>query len=179
MSHRARTAEQVRALLPGGIEADKIRHHGNLHLGQILIVKDDVCIIHATNEAEAASGAHGRKAPAARDIAGLIRSLDYAATSALSRAVLNSPEEAARLMLALDAWRLQAATGLVASVREICADSRLWPREPAVAERLLRFFVIEKAVYEIGYELANRPDWVHVPLAGLCRALFPSGGHAT
>jgi len=176
LSNRARTIERIRALLPPAIAADKIRHHGDLHLGQILIVKDDAYIIDFEGEPEAGPAARRRKAPGARDVAGVIRSLDYAATSALSRAVLNSPEEAARLMVALDAWRLQAATAFVASVRETCAESRLWPREPRVAERLLRFFIIEKAIYEIGYELANRPDWIHVPLAGLCRALIPSGG---
>jgi maltose alpha-D-glucosyltransferase/alpha-amylase len=79
-------------------------------------------------------------------------------------------------MTALETWRRQATEALVASVHETCSGSLLWPREAAVAERLLRFFVVEKAVYEVGYELSNRPDWVHVPLAGLWRALHPSGG---
>ena len=76
--------------------------------------------------------------------------------------------------LALDAWQRHAIRILMESVRETSADGRLWPRDAAVVDRLLRFFIVEKAVYEVGYELHNRPDWVHVPLAGLWRTLFPS-----
>jgi maltose alpha-D-glucosyltransferase/alpha-amylase len=179
MPNRAQAIERMRNVLPAKIDALKIRHHGDLHLGQILIVKDDAVIIDFEGEPAASIAARHRKAPAARDLAGLVRSLDYAAVSALNRGTLSSPEEAARLMTALENWRRQATEALVASVHETCNDSRLWPRDPAVAERLLRFFIIEKAVYEIGYEMRNRPDWVHVPLAGLWRTLFPSGGDAS
>ena len=79
------------------------------------------------------------------------------------------------MMSALESWRRQATEAFVTSVRERCGDGRLWPREPGAADRLLRFFILEKAAYEVGYELNNRPDWVHVPLAGLWRALFPPG----
>jgi maltose alpha-D-glucosyltransferase/alpha-amylase len=179
LSNRALAIERTRGLLPTEIDADNIRHHGDLHLGQILIVKDDAFIIDFEGEPARDPAARISKGPAARDVAGIIRSLDYAATGALTRAVKNSPEAAVRLTAALGAWQRRAVDTFVASVRETSGDGRLWPRDPVVVERLLRFFIVEKAVYEIGYELRNRPDWVHVPIAGLWQTLFPAEGGAS
>ncbi|MCC8957004.1 alpha-amylase, partial [Bradyrhizobium sp. Pear77] len=111
------------------------------------------------------------KAPAARDVAGLIRSIDYAATAALERALKVAPDESGRLSLALAEWRDQAADALLAAYRETTAGQRLWPADARAADRLLNFFLLEKAFYEIEYELANRPDWLRVPLTGLLRLL--------
>ena len=74
-------------LLPEAMEAMKIRHHGDFHLGQMLIVKDDVFIIDFEGEPRRSIAERRRKAPAARDVAGLIRSIDYSATAALERAL--------------------------------------------------------------------------------------------
>jgi len=168
----------MRGLLAGPVEVDKIRHHGDFHLGQILIAKDDVQIVDFEGEPERPVAERTRKAPSARDAAGLIRSLDYAAMSALQRCQEKSVEEPACLTEALDSWRDAATDAFLACMRETTAGTRLWPADPAAADRLLRFFIVEKAVYEVGYEFANRPDWVHVPLAGLARTLFPVVGAA-
>ena len=111
------------------------------------------------------------RAPPARDVAGLIRSIDYAATAALERALKVFPDESGRLSLALAEWRDQAADTLLAAYRVTMAGQRLWPNEAKAADRLLNFFLLEKAFYEIEYELANRPDWLRVPLTGLLRLL--------
>jgi maltose alpha-D-glucosyltransferase/alpha-amylase len=172
---RDATLKQIRALLPSQIEADQIRHHGDFHLGQILIVKDDICIIDFEGEPQRPEGERRAKTVSARDAAGLIRSLDYAATAALGRAAKTSPEEETRLSLALDQWRQQSEAAFLQGLREALGQTRLWPSDTEIAERLLRFFIAEKAIYEIGYELANRPDWVSVPLAGATRAIFGDG----
>jgi maltose alpha-D-glucosyltransferase/alpha-amylase len=172
LARRADALAHIRDLLPAEIDADKIRHHGDLHLGQILVVKDDVFIIDFEGEPMRPGEARERKAPAARDVAGLVRSFDYATTAALARVVQAPPEEALRLAHALDAWRRQSVEALLDGIRDVASPARLRPREPEVAERLLQFYIIEKAVYEVAYEFANRPDWVHVPLTGLVRALF-------
>jgi maltose alpha-D-glucosyltransferase/alpha-amylase len=83
-------------------------------------------------------------------------------------------EEPQRLLQVLDSWRNAATDAFLVSMRNTAGASRLWPQDAALADRLLRFFVLEKAVYEVGYEFANRPDWVHVPLSGLWRTLFPA-----
>jgi maltose alpha-D-glucosyltransferase / alpha-amylase len=175
LSNQAQAIERVRDLLPPTVDANKIRHHGDLHLGQVLIVKDDAFIIGFEGDPTREPLAPRGKAPAARDVAAIISSLDYAATDALARAVKNSPEGTARLTAALGAWQRQAVKTLVASVREASGDSRLWPGDPTVVDRLLRFFIVEKAVGEIGHKLKTRPDRVHVPVAALWQTLFAEG----
>ena len=147
----------------------KIRHHGDFHLGQMLIVKDDVFIIDFEGEPRRSIEDRRRKAPAARDVAGLIRSIDYSATAALERALKSAPDEQGRLARALDAWRKHSVSAFLGSYRQSLGDNRLWPWSPEDANRLLDIFLLEKAFYEIEYELAHRPDWLRVPLAGARR----------
>ncbi|RJF75107.1 maltose alpha-D-glucosyltransferase [Rhodopseudomonas palustris] len=148
-----------------------IRHHGDFHLGQMLIVKEDVFIIDFEGEPRRSQVERRAKAPAARDVAGLVRSIDYSTTAALERALKTHPEEAGKIIAALDAWRAQATDAFLSAYRDTMADSPVWPSDPAAAERLLDFYLIEKALYEIEYELAHRPDWLRVPLAGILRIL--------
>lgn len=149
----------------------KIRHHGDLHLGQLLIVKDDIFIIDFEGEPRRPLAERRRKAPAARDIAGVVRSIDYSTTSALERALKIAPDEHGGVAAALHSWRERAITTFLASYREHMSNPRLWPAEERAANQLLDVFLLEKAFYEIEYEIAYRPDWVRVPLAGALRIL--------
>jgi maltose alpha-D-glucosyltransferase/alpha-amylase len=177
LSQRQAVLDHIGHLLPAEVDADKIRHHGDLHLGQVLIVKDDAFIIDFEGEPNRSGEDRRSKAPSARDVAGMIRSLDYAAKAALQRIVKATPEECTRLAAFLDHWRRRATVALLAGVRETAGQyDRLWPKDVATADKLLRFFVAEKAIYEIGYELANRPDWLAVPVAGALRAIFGETG---
>src|ERR1700733_10952227 len=108
LAYRATLHESLRALLPPDIDGLKIRHHADFHLGQMLIVKDDIFIIDFEGEPRRSLDERRRKAPAARDVAGLIRSIDYSATSALERALKLTPDENGRLSAALDNWRERA-----------------------------------------------------------------------
>jgi maltose alpha-D-glucosyltransferase/alpha-amylase len=171
LADRAGVVATIEGLLPRDLDALKVRHHGDFHLGQMLVVKDDVAIIDFEGEPQRSVEERRRKAPAVRDVAGLIRSIDYSTTAALDRMGQVSPEELARLQPALDNWR-EAATGIfLTAYRETVLDRRLLPPDVDHADRLLRFFLLEKALYEIEYELANRPAWLHVPLAGTLRIL--------
>jgi len=163
---------QLRDLLPDQSEGWKIRHHGDFHLGQVLIAKDDAYIIDFEGEPRRTMAERRRKAPAARDVAGLCRSIDYSATAALERARSSAPDEHGKVEQALDVWRDFAADTFVGAYRETMRDRILWPGSIETADRLLDFFLIEKAYYEIEYELAYRPDWLRVPLAGLVRILL-------
>jgi maltose alpha-D-glucosyltransferase/alpha-amylase len=167
---------RIRGLLPAEVDADKIRHHGDLHLGQILIVKDDAFIVDFEGEPNRSEAERRRKAPAARDVAGMIRSFDYAAMSALRRLINVPPEEGEKLRATLDDWKQRSSRAFYEGVREAAGHARLWPQDAEAAQRLLRFFTAEKAIYEIGYELANRPEWLSVPLAGASRAIFGREG---
>ena len=173
LERRAEALARLDQLLPIDSGVAKIRHHGDLHLGQVLIVKDDVFIIDFEGEPDRPLAWRRRKAPAARDLAGLVRSIDYASEAALDRLVQGTPEDRARLTGRLDDWRLRCIDAFLTVYRETAADPRLWPGDAGTAARLLGFFTLEKVFYEIGYELANRPSWLHVPLAGAMRLLFP------
>jgi maltose alpha-D-glucosyltransferase/alpha-amylase len=176
LSHRDSLPARLHELLPTRPDALKIRHHGDFHLGQMLVVKDDVFIIDFEGEPRRSIEDRRRKAPAARDVAGLIRSIDYSATAALERALRSAPDEQGKIARALDGWRERAAEAFIAGYRLSLTASGLWPSSQRGAERLLDFFLLEKAFYEIEYELAHRPDWVRVPLAGTWRILTRSEG---
>jgi maltose alpha-D-glucosyltransferase/alpha-amylase len=163
--------DRLKALLPRDIDGVNIRHHGDFHLGQMLIVKDDIFIIDFEGEPRRTVAERRRKAPAARDVAGLIRSIDYSSTAALGRAQKIAPDETGRLALALAEWRDRATAAFLSAYRDTIANHRLWPADSEAAERMLNFFLLEKAFYEIEYELAHRPDWLRVPLTGMLRIL--------
>jgi maltose alpha-D-glucosyltransferase/alpha-amylase len=167
---------RLRELLPERIDAIKIRHHGDFHLGQMLIAKDDVAIIDFEGEPRRSIEDRRRKAAAARDVAGLIRSIDYSATAALERALKSAPDEHGKLARALENWREHSVAAFLSAYRSSLTDARLWPQSLEDADRLLDFFLLEKAFYEIEYELAHRPDWLRVPLAGTWRILSRSEG---
>jgi maltose alpha-D-glucosyltransferase/alpha-amylase len=163
--------ERLVGLLPDDVAAMKIRHHGDLHLGQMLWVKDDIIIVDFEGEPRRPIAERRRRAPAARDVAGVIRSIDYSATAALDRATRLNPDEGGQLAAALEGWREQASLAFWQAYRSNLTDKRLWPADREQADRLLDFFLLEKAIYEIGYELANRPEWLRVPLKGTLRIL--------
>ncbi|SIO29511.1 maltose alpha-D-glucosyltransferase/ alpha-amylase [Bradyrhizobium erythrophlei] len=171
LTYQSTLPDRLKALLPRDIDGLNIRHHGDFHLGQMLIVKDDIFIIDFEGEPRRAISERRRKAPAARDVAGLIRSIDYSATAALERALKVTHDDAGRLAAALADWRDRATAAFLAGYRETAANQRLWPANPDAAERLLNFFLLEKAFYEIEYELSHRPEWLRVPLTGMLRIM--------
>jgi maltose alpha-D-glucosyltransferase / alpha-amylase len=179
LAQRATLRERLSTLLPPDIDGLNIRHHGDFHLGQILIVKDDIFIIDFEGEPRRALDERRRKAPAARDVAGLIRSIDYSATAALERALKVAPDEQGKLGAALAEWRDRAVATFLAAYREIMTNARLWPADPRAADSMLQFFLLEKAFYEIEYELAYRPDWLRVPLSGALRILSQRANEAS
>lgn len=153
----------------------KIRHHGDLHLGQILIAKDDAFILDFEGEPQRSLDERRQKAPAARDVAGLIRSLDYAAASAIAALGQVSPEEGSVLTDRLGTLRDELTAALWDGYREALSDDRLWPADAESQQQLLAFFELEKALYEIEYEIENRPDWLHIPVGGVVRILQRAG----
>ncbi len=174
LSYRASLPARLGELLLASADAMKIRHHGDFHLGQMLIVKDDIFIIDFEGEPRRSLEDRRRKAPAARDVAGLIRSIDYSATAALERALKSAPDDQGKIAHALDGWRELSVAAFLAAYRQSLGGAKLWPPSVQDADRLLDFFLLEKAFYEIEYELAHRPDWLRVPLAGTWRILSRS-----
>ncbi len=174
LSYRDSLQPRVAELLPETVDAHKIRHHGDFHLGQMLIVKDDVFIIDFEGEPRRSIGERRRKAPAARDVAGLIRSIDYSTIAALERALVSAPDGEGKIARALDSWRERVVAAFLDAYRQALGNTALWPESGQDADHLLDFFLLEKAFYEIDYELAHRPGWLRVPVAGTLRILSRS-----
>src|SRR6202789_3430997 len=119
LAQRASLPDRLGTLLPPDIDGLNIRHHGDFHLGQMLIVKDDIYIIDFEGEPRRPLDERRRKAPAARDVAGLIRSIDYSATAALERALHVASDEHGKLGAALAEWRDRATTAFLSAYREV------------------------------------------------------------
>jgi maltose alpha-D-glucosyltransferase/alpha-amylase len=153
----------------------KIRHHGDFHLGQVLIAKDDAYILDFEGEPRRSLEDRRRKEPPARDVAGFLRSIDYATSSAINRAPNVNPEDLATLTRRIRDWGDRLMAAYWECYRETLGEVRLWPADEAQSKELLGFFLLEKALYEIEYELTNRPSWSHIPLEATLRILQERG----
>ncbi|MGN6462293.1 MAG: maltose alpha-D-glucosyltransferase [Pseudolabrys sp.] len=173
--HHDRVIAYVQSLAEIDPLALKIRHHGDLHLGQILIAKDDAFILDFEGEPQRSLAERRQKAPAARDVAGLVRSIDYAAASAITALGDMPADERRTLADKLGTLRDELTVALWEGYREGLTDQRLWPAEEEGQQELLAFFELEKALYEIEYEIENRPDWLHIPVGGVIRILQRAG----
>jgi maltokinase len=152
--------EQLRLLAQSGSTGRVIRTHGDYHLGQTLFAANDWVILDFEGEPARPLVERRRKRSPLRDVAGMLRSFAYAATaSALDRDVEPPPD-----------WEHQARERFLEGYLET-VDPTLLPPGSAGLERLLAVFELEKAVYELRYELDNRPDWVRIPVAGIQRLI--------
>src|SRR5262245_3197924 len=161
----------IAAMKDARFEGSKIRHHGDFHLGQILIAKDDAYILDFEGEPRLSLEQRRRKAPPARDVAGFLRSIDYAGSAAVERAPNVSPDERPVLAERIRSWGARLSAAFWDSYWESLADTAFWPTDHGQVRRLLDIFLLEKAFYEIEYELTNRPTWTHIPLDGAWRIL--------
>jgi maltose alpha-D-glucosyltransferase / alpha-amylase len=171
--------ERLDALLRSGrIEGTRIRVHGDLHLGQVLWTGSDFVIIDFEGEpARSLSERRIKRSPLA-DVAGMLRSFDYAAEHALrapSTAMLVPDDPRPMLEDWARAWRRWTSAAFLGRYLETAAGGRLLPEDASQARRLLDALVLEKAVYELGYEMDNRPDWVATPIRGILELLDDAG----
>ncbi len=143
----------------------KTRYHGDYHLGQVLLVHNDFVIIDFEGEPARSLSERRRKHSALRDVAGMLRSFDYARQMALQQATQHEGDEAKLAPLAASWLQETRSAFLDAYVEEAVGSGLYESREAFAAQQpLLELFELEKALYELRYELANRPDWVSVPL---------------
>jgi maltose alpha-D-glucosyltransferase/alpha-amylase len=158
-------------LRPDRLRALKIRYHGNYHLDQVLVSGNDFVIIDFEGEPGRTLAERRRKGSPLRDVAGMLRSFDYAAAVAESRAHCESPAACAAIAQLIGAWRQEAKAAFLEGYRHGSGGCPACPRDAAQAERLTRLFVFEKALYELRFELENRPEWVFIPIQGLLELL--------
>src|SRR5579859_427157 len=174
LSQREALHERLATVLPPDVDGSAIRVHGDFRLEQTLIVKDDIFIIGFEGDAGLTLEERRHKAPPARDVAGLIRSIDYSVTAAFDRALRAASEEQDKLAAALSEWRERAMKAFVTAYRDSMTRARLWPADAHTADAMVSFFLLEKAVHEIEYELEHRPEWLRTPVAVLLRILSES-----
>jgi maltose alpha-D-glucosyltransferase/alpha-amylase len=163
----------IRSLGEGESEVLLSRCHGDYHLGQVLIVQNDIFIVDLEGAPQISLQERRAKQCVVRDVACMLRSFDYAAWTALDRATVSQPDRRQELRQAIRLWRDQVGRAFLDSYGAAMEGCPLWPQDAAVARRLLSLFGIEKAALEILYELGNRPSWVGVPLDGLQSLLPP------
>lgn len=157
-------ADAASGLKPSGGQS---RIHGDYHLGQVLMVQADVMIIDFEGEPRRSLDQRRAKTSPLRDVAGMLRSIDYAAAAVLDPqgGAGEAGNEGAGTRARL--WRELTTRHYVEAYEAAIAGSPTHPDDPAFARALLDMFVIQKAAYEVAYELSNRPDWVAIPLRGL------------
>ena len=143
------------------ISAPRIRCHGDLHLRQVLRSDGDYIITDFEGEPGRSVQDRRVKQCALRDVASMLRSFDYAAESVLIR--FPSKEKW------VDAWRHWAYAAFLEGYIEVAQGGRFFPKDAVESSRLLQFYLLEKAVYELGGELGYRPDWLGAPLRGILR----------
>jgi maltose alpha-D-glucosyltransferase/alpha-amylase len=166
----ARTLRSLEAL----VGTVKIRSHGDYHLGQVLKTGDGFAIIDFEGEPARPLAERRTKQSALRDVAGMLRSLDYAA-HAVAFGLPAAEREPA--LVGLTAWETLARDAFLQGYRSIAGASPVAlipPSEHALIEAC-GAFELEKACYELRYERDNRPDWVAIPLAGIRRILLTPG----
>ena len=115
------------------------------------------------------------KAPPARDVAGFLRSIDYAASAAIERAPNITAEEHPVFADRIRLWGARLSAAYLGLLQGGARRNELWPADEDQARLLINLFQIEKALYEIEYELTNRPAWTHIPLDGAWRILAERG----
>ena len=144
----------------------RIRVHGDYHLGQVLRTEEDFVILDFEGEPSRSIAERRVTQSPLKDVAGMVRSYSYAAYAALFAYTINTPDDYALLEPWADTWQQWTAEAFLRGYTSTAADSPLVPRG-AAWETLLRAFVLDKALYELSYELNNRPEWVRIPLIGI------------
>ena len=151
----------------------RIRCHGDYHLGQVLYTGSDFVIIDFEGEPARRLGERRIKHSPLRDVAGMIRSFHYAAYFALrgQTSTVPRPEDLPVLEKWAWAWYLWVSAAFLKSYLEIMADTPVLPQDPEGLKTLLDAYLVDKAIYEVNYELNNRPDWVGLPLQGILQVV--------
>jgi maltose alpha-D-glucosyltransferase/alpha-amylase len=169
---------RLRGVMGAKLAASRIRCHGDYHLGQVLYTGKDFVIIDFEGEPARSITERRIKRSPLRDVAGMLRSFHYAVFTAWADpsvgAVLR-PEDQARLEPTARYWYRWVSATFLKAYRAAMSATALLPRSDAELALMLDVYMLDKALYEVEYELNNRPSWLHVPLRGI-RELMAGAG---
>lgn len=166
---------RVSRLIEKRIETVKIRTHGDYHLGQVLYTGKDFVIIDFEGEPARSMTERRLKQPALRDVAGMIRSFHYAAHGSLILRAAKFGADVEYLRPWADLWYHYVSGMFLHAYLKTVADSPVVPKDAAERNTLFEVFLLEKAIYELGYELNNRPDWLMIPVRGIQGLIIDKG----
>jgi maltose alpha-D-glucosyltransferase/alpha-amylase len=174
-------AEKAELLLPLGkivlglmeritkekIRTQKIRIHGDYHLGQVLFTGKDFQIIDFEGEPMRPLSERRLKRSPFRDLAGMLRSFDYAIASAMKERLAVRPQDEPRLLPWRRVWVFEVSKTFLNGYKKTADHASFIPDSDSAAGILLQAFLLEKAFYEVNYELHNRPGWIDIPITGI------------
>jgi len=169
-AYQARIAGCFDDFLKRRITGVRMRTHGDLHLGQMLNAGNDFVIIDFEGEPALSLPERRRKRSALRDVAGMLRSFSYAVFASKKVQIERGPISAmddGRMTAWARLWQTWSSWAFLKEYIAVAGSAPFMPKNPDEMRVLLNAFQMEKAVYEVGYELNNRPDWLRVPLAGI------------
>ncbi len=161
LDHETDIRNRFEALVSQPLTATRTRTHGDYHLGQVLATGDDFIIIDFEGEPARSLEERRKKRSPLRDVAGMLRSFDYAAASVLTGDERLEPWDRA--------WVAWNSAAFLQAYLKTAEGASFVPRDRAELDTLLSAYLLEKAVYELQYELNNRPDWVRIPMRGILR----------
>jgi maltose alpha-D-glucosyltransferase/alpha-amylase len=164
LAHADAVDRRLRRLLDTPIGGRRIRCHGDLHLEQVLMTSDDLMITDFEGQPIQAISQRRLKRAPLTDVAGMLRSLHYAAHGAL---VLHGDHERSELDRWAEAWYVESAAAFLRGYLAETEGTGMLPTDDTGMAALLDTLVLQKATYELRYELGARPDWVSIPLRGL------------
>jgi trehalose synthase-fused probable maltokinase len=172
LARREELFEWIERTLRHPLVFDKTRLHGDLHLGQVLVVANDVVFLDFEGEPLRPLAERRAKNSVLRDVAGVLRSIAYVAEAAVRAlpATFTAAEKTSVRQILLR-WRDDARVSFIDAYFSAIQGLTSVPANRTGAENLLRFFVLEKALYEVRYDLANRPSWAAIPLEGILEVL--------
>jgi maltose alpha-D-glucosyltransferase/alpha-amylase len=167
LARRAAIEERIDALADIAPSGKKSRIHGDYHLGQVLVAQQDLFIIDFEGEPRRSLEERRAKSSPLRDVAGMLRSFDYAAWTAVMRVAAKLPDQSRNSEAIARRWRERMSREFLNGYWSSVQDAENQPQGEETRQSLLELFLLQKAFYEINYELSNRPDWVRIPLQGV------------
>jgi maltose alpha-D-glucosyltransferase / alpha-amylase len=158
--------KQARAIMDRKIPMSRLRIHGDYHLGQVLFTGKDFVIVDLEGEPSRSLSERRYKRSPMRDLAGMIRSFEYAAAFSVRHGPMRT-EDVPALMPWARLWTRWASASFLRGYFDAAGDAAYLPRGQDAFAAMLDFYLLDKAIYELRYELNNRPEWVGIPLEGI------------
>ncbi len=168
---RSNLTKQLDTLVSSPIRADKTRCHQDFHLGQVLWTGHRYALLDFEGEPLRPLAERRTKRSPLTDVAGMLRSYSYAAWSGLFEHAADRGVDPVTLEPQAREWESAVAGVFLAAYHDATTGASFVPGDPSGRERLLRLLMIDKALYELEYELNNRPGWILVPVEGLIRLM--------